>query len=289
MIFKNKYGEVRSGWAITIGCIITILGLVVGRSLIPENESEVGVLLQMAITAIYSVIVVGGIWFSLKILYKKKVSAIGLVFDKWIHELLHGLLLGIIAIGLVFILLVLFKQVDIVSINYSKVLTFGIIIEIISGFLTAFPEEFLARGYFMTALKTTRNKILIIIIPATLFSLLHLANSGFNIISFINTTLVGLLFAFMFIRTGKLWLSVGFHVSWNFFQGDILGLSVSGGEQISFLSLKLGLNDFLTGGMYGPEGGILVTIILLLVFVYLYFRIKPTDKYWTMINDLPLK
>lgn len=289
MMFKNKYGEVRSGWAIFLGCIVTILGLAVGRSLIPENTEEVGVLLQMLITASFFVIVVGGIYLLLKILYKRKVSDIGLVFKKWGGQLARGLLLGMLSTGLVFSLLLVLNQVEIVSVNWAKVLTVGIFIEMISAFLTAFPEEFLARGFFMTALKTTRNKVIIIAIPSVLFSLLHLANSGFSFLSFVNTALVGLLFAFMFIRSGKLWLPIGFHVAWNFFLGDILGLSVSGGEQKSFLSLGIGRNEFLTGGIYGPEGGILVTAVLSLVFVYVYFRVKPTDQYWTMENDLPLK
>lgn len=51
--------------------------------------------------------------------------------------------------------------------------------------------------------------------------LLTILGLGVGLLSLFNTFLAGMLFAYMFIKSGKLWLSSGFHIAWNYFQGDI--------------------------------------------------------------------
>ena len=71
--------------------------------------------------------------------------------------------------------------------------------------------------------------------------------------------------------------------------GTILGFNVSGNEQASVIVTQLGNNQLLLGGSYGPEGGLMVTAILLICFFYVRFSIKITSQdIWTMENDLPL-
>lgn len=65
-------------------------------------------------------------------------------------------------------------------------------------------------------------------------------------------------------------------------------MNVSGNSQTAVFEIKIGTNELLTGGNYGPEGGILVTCVLLLGFLYLRFVLKrPNDPIWTMESDLP--
>jgi hypothetical protein len=81
----------------------------------------------------------------------------------------------------------------------------------------------------------------------------------------------------MFIKSGALWLPTGFHIAWNFLQGDVFGMNVSGNEQAAIFSTKMGDNWILTGGSYGLEGGVLVTAVLLLGFMYVRFLVKTPD------------
>ena len=161
------------------------------------------------------------------------------------------------------------------------------------GFLhfvaVGFFEEILCRGYLMTAFKTTRNRPVIFCASALIFSLLHLMNPGVTPLSLVNIFLVGILFAYMFVRTGRLWLPIGYHITWNFFQGNVFGLLVSGTEAASVTQTRAAEANLLNGGAFGPEGGIFVTLVILLGIVYVKFVVKPFDSPpWTMESDLPL-
>ena len=80
----------------------------------------------------------------------------------------------------------------------------------------------------MTTLKTTRCKWAIIGIPSVLFGLMHIFNPNAAALPIFNVALIGVLFSYLFIKTGRLWAPIGFHFTWNFFQGYIFGVPVSG-------------------------------------------------------------
>ena len=184
------------------------------------------------------------------------------------NDLLHGVMMGVISMTTILFVLMLTGQAQITSISFSKLFSLSIVVEWCSLSVYAFSEELLTRGFMMTAMKTTRNKFTVFFLPAVLFSLIHLLNPGFTFLSFTNTVLAGLLFAYLFVKSGKLWLPTGFHIMWNFIQGDIFGMNVSGNESSAVFQTKMGTNAMLTGGEYGPEGGLIVTAVFFLALIY---------------------
>jgi hypothetical protein len=77
-----------------------------------------------------------------------------------------------------------------------------------------------------------------------------------------------------FLRTGNLWLGLGVHIGWNWWQGTVLGFTVSGTDDYSGALLEVHTTgaDWLGGGAYGPEGSALslvgrLVIIALIVLV----------------------
>jgi hypothetical protein len=145
------------------------------------------------------------------------------------------------------------------------------------------------RGFFMTAMKTTRNKWAIWLVPAAIFGLLHIMNGSVTALSIANASIAGLVWGYMFIKSGALWLSTGFHVAWNFFMGDIFGIGTFGTPtDNSVLTTQLGTNTVLTGS-YGPEDSILCTLTLFLAFAATKALVKkPKLSAWTMDSGLPL-
>ena len=288
MVFKNRYGELRSGWAVAAAMALIILGLLIAQGFAPDGKEDDFTLKAMA-TLIYGLLVIGGGLLLFKLIYKRNPAQMGIIREGWFPGLLYGFGMGIVSTGITFIVLFLSGQAIVAGINISRLLSFGIIIELISVSVFAFSEELIARGFIMTAFKTTRNKLVIISASSVIFALAHLLNPGIAVLPVINTFLAGLLFAYMFVRSGKLWLSAGFHISWNFMLSDILGMSVSGNEQTGVLTTQMGTNQLLSGGAYGPEGGLIVTGVLMLALLYVHFVIKtPAAKVWTMTSDLPL-
>jgi hypothetical protein len=93
--------------------------------------------------------------------------------------------------------------------------------------------------------------------------------------------LVGIPFSIAYLRTRSLWMPVGMHFTWNYVQGFVFGLPVSG---ITFPHslLKVQVRDapWLTGSNYGPEGGILCTAAFVGagIFLFLSARIRTSER-----------
>ena len=288
-IIKNRYGELRSGWVITLIIVLIIVAQGIGSSLVPENGDETSISLIMLVTLVYGVISIGGGIVLFKLLYKRSLRQIGLITVGLVTDLLHGITIGVVSMVLVFSFLLLTGQAT-TSLNMEKLIAPVLIANLISVSITAFSEELLVRGFMMTALKTTRNKWVVFLASSIIFSLVHLLNPWATILSLTNTFLAGLLFAYMFVKSGKLWLPTGFHLAWNFLQGDVFGMNVSGQAQLSAFSTTMGTNTLLTGGNAGPEGGLLVTLVLLLGMAYVYYIVKPpSEPHWEIDSDLPLR
>ena len=287
-IFQNLYGELRSGWAIAIALIVMIAAQLIARP-ISELGDENDPVFKLMVTFVYGLIAIGGILLSFKLLYKRSFRLLGFIPDKGGSAFICGLVSGTFSIWAVFFLLIAMGQAKIIQVNMGKLFSLSVVAEFISVCFFMFSEELLARGFFMTAMKTTRNKPVILFVPAVIFALLHFMNPDMTVLSLLNTFLAGVLFGCMFIKSGALWLSTGFHVAWNFFVGDIFGMKTSGTEQASVLTTAMGENALLTGLPNGPDASIFTTGVLLLAIAIVHIMIKkPKHSIWMLDSDLPL-
>lgn len=138
----------------------------------------------------------------------------------------------------------------------------------------ALLEELGFRGYPFQRLLESVGPVWAIAVFSCLFSAIHLSNpenGGLWSWSFANTLLVGALFAIAFLRTRSLWLPIGIHFGWNFFQGTVFGLPVSGIQDFSVVVRSaLHGSHALTGGAYGPEDSATCAVVLLLGFPILF-------------------
>lgn len=123
--------------------------------------------------------------------------------------------------------------------------------------LNALKEEVLMRGLLLSGLLLAldNRRALAIGLSAAAFGLIHLSNPGASGLSVFGNALGGVLYSTGFVLTGRIWLSLGLHFGWNFTQGPLLGLPVSGLGSDSVFSITDHGPMWLTGGSYGPEGG----------------------------------
>ena len=106
---------------------------------------------------------------------------------------------------------------------------------------------------------------------AVLFGLVHMGNTGHTILATVNTTIAAIWLSVALFRSGALWMPIGLHWGWNWGQGLVFGLPVSGnGGDSDFLVLSSPMTvtfegpEWLAGGLYGVEGSIGCTVALLL-------------------------
>jgi hypothetical protein len=86
----------------------------------------------------------------------------------------------------------------------------------------------------------------------------------------------GVFFAFGYMRTSLLWLPIGIHFGWNFFEGTVFGFQVSGLTNFSLIQQTVSGPPLITGGGFGPEAGLIVLPALGLgaVLIYIYTRTR---------------
>jgi membrane protease YdiL (CAAX protease family) len=136
--------------------------------------------------------------------------------------------------------------------------------------VAAADEELIFRGYPFQRLTEALGPVVAVALFSAAFGLVHLRNAGHTWLSTFNTMLVGVPLAVAYLRTRALWLPVGMHLAWNYVQGCGLGLPVSGIQMpFSFLRAEVTGSELLTGGSYGPEGGLLATAVIVAATVYL--------------------
>ncbi len=192
---------------------------------------------------------------------RRSFISLGWDLEGFQEEALTGLFMGPALLGLTSVLLLLsghLEWTDIVWEPSSLFISLGLMA------LIAFSEELVFRGYILgNLLESFPNKWIALSISAFLFACFHLTNPGIHTLAFANLFLAGLLLGINYIYTKNLWFSFLLHLSWNFFQGPILGFRVSGLNLPSLLQAEPKGDLFLTGGDFGLEGSILNTAISL--------------------------
>ena len=194
-----------------------------------------------------------------------------------VYECLLGLALGVLMILATVGGCILTGAISIVkgSTSLAWVLAF-----FLAFIMQSFSEELLFRGYFMTALLRWRqNPWWAVLISSFVFALMHGGNYGMNFLGFINIFLFGISTALLTLRTGSLWCATALHAIWNFLQGNVFGISVSGSSLLPsvFKTVLAEGRDFTHGGLFGLEGGCITTIVLLVTLVAAIYipRLKP--------------
>ena len=140
--------------------------------------------------------------------------------------------------------------------------------------LTAWHEELVYRGYILQTLASGLNLTWAILISSVYFGVEHLSNPNSSWMAAAGIFFIALLFIYGFVRTGQLWLPIGLHIGWNFFQSSVFGFPVSGLDRPGLLDITVSGPELWTGGEFGPEAGIIILPICVLgaVLVHIYTK-----------------
>jgi membrane protease YdiL (CAAX protease family) len=131
-------------------------------------------------------------------------------------------------------------------------------------FPAAFAEELAFRGVPLVVLSRAAGRWAGLLGLGLLFGLAHLFNPGATPLGIVNIMLAGVFLGLVFLSGGGLWSSTGAHLGWNLTLAS-LGATVSGLPlPLPALSYVPGHPVWLTGGSFGPEGGVVATLCLLL-------------------------
>lgn len=153
---------------------------------------------------------------------------------------------------------------------------------LVVGICPSWQEELTYRGYWLQNLKEGLNLRLAIVLTVIVFTVRHLSNPHASYVSTLAVCLVGLWLAYAWLVTRQLWLPLGIHMGWNFFEGIVFGFPINGFNSFHWINQTVTGPVWITGGVLGPEAGfvsiVAVGIGMLLVWGWSRWRTYYSKK-----------
>lgn len=160
--------------------------------------------------------------------------------------------------------------------NFDQARAGGLILMALIYVFQSFGEETLYRGAGLICLSRKTSPVAALVASSVIFSLHHHFNPGYGPIAFVNIFLLGVLCGVSVFATSQIWMATAMHAAWNFVQGNIYGVNVSGSvADATDRLLTCTANDMplVTGGQMGLEGSLVATAVLLVSIGIFVWRI----------------
>jgi membrane protease YdiL (CAAX protease family) len=127
----------------------------------------------------------------------------------------------------------------------------------------ALSEEVMFRGIPLVLLASAMGRgTALVLVAGLLFAMFHGLNPGLTPLGLGNIALAGIFLGIAFYAPGGLWTAFGAHLGWNTTLAA-LDAPVSGMPfDIPLLDYHAGSPVWLSGGRFGPEGGLMATVAL---------------------------
>lgn len=173
-------------------------------------------------------------------------------------ELLAGLAIGALLFSLVVAVIALLGGYQVVGTRPASVLYPIIGLSIVSGV----TEEIMLRGLFFRIIENWLGSWVALVLSAALFGALHLGNPNATLVAGGAIAIeAGVMLAAIYMVTRRLWAAIGVHVAWNFTQGGVYGIPVSGFDVQGLLVPRITGPELLTGGDFGAEASLPAMLI----------------------------
>lgn len=195
---------------------------------------------------------------------KRKADTMGFRKKGFIPEYLRGIGIGIAAFIAAYLICLITGSLEFHSVSSEGFTVLYLIGFLIGYLIQGMAEEVICRGYLFVSLTKRYSVTISMIISALFFTLLHGMNTGMSFLSYINLFLFGIFMALLFVRYENIWVVGAFHGIWNFVQGNIFGVQVSGLklQRSLFTSTFVENRGIINGGSFGLEGGLAVTVVM---------------------------
>lgn len=287
-------GRLRAGWRLAMHALLAILlliafalplslilaGLAVAQLDVDLNAIATGAGVVASVPAITL-----ATWLARRGLDRRSFFSLGLVFDRnTLLDLLVGFFIPAVMMGLVFLTEWSLGWLEFQAWAWVNGSCGGAVLGLVGGLAlfiaVGYQEELLSRGYQLQNLVDGLNLPLGLFLSSAAFSVLHLLNPHASPASVLGILGAGYFLGYGWVRTRQLWLSIGLHIGWNFFEGTIFGFPVSGLHMFRLIEHTVGGPRLVTGGSFGPEAGLVILPALALgaALVHLYTRGRPVQR-----------
>jgi membrane protease YdiL (CAAX protease family) len=282
--------RLRAGWRLLIQTILLlVLMLCIGIiTLVPYSflgGKELSGFLYLLVSEIIEVFSITlSVFLARRFLDKRSFASLGFKL-KWraLVDILAGIAITFVMMGVIYIIMLSSGWIEFEGFAWQSEPPAAVVRNILFIFLAfvlvGWNEELLSRGYHLQNLADGLDLTWGVILSSAVFGVLHLANPNATWVSAVGIFLAGLFLAFAYLRTKQLWLSIGLHIGWNFFEGAVFGFPVSGMEFYRLVRQTVSGPELWTGGAFGPEAGLVIlpALVLGMVLITIYSRIMVAD------------
>jgi uncharacterized protein len=283
LFFNPEEGRVRSAWRLLIQLILAIVFSIALNAVVSLTGYS-SLTLTVVVTAVGFC---GSIYVSARYLDGRRFDEFGLKRNEtWKLELWEGLGLGCAAMLGIWIFGLLIGIYSFDGFGWERAAIQPWLVSIGSYFVmmvaVGFYEELWVRGYQMRVLAeglfskwiSARLAVLIsVVVSSLIFGLLHANNPNASWVSTVNVSIAGVMLALPYVMTGRLWMSIGLHFSWNFAQGAVFGFPVSGTVSRSSILQTTQIGpSWLTGAEFGPEAGVMGLGAMVVLTLWIVWR-----------------
>jgi uncharacterized protein len=276
-LFVDSQYELRSGWKFAAySTLLVVLFVATGTALgmmvawlapswFELRQDDIRLLGLNAVALLFPS--AGALIVMARYVDRVPISVFGVaVHDRWLQNFGVGLGVSGGMLGLTLAGSFIFGSVQMYwSASPGTLPGIGITLAVLA--ISAANEELVFRGYPLQILIKGIGPWGGMILISSIFGLLHARNEGATLLSVLNTILAGIFLSLAYLKTRSLWLPYGIHIGWNAGLALVLGFPVSGLQTPSLLETQVSGPPAILGGGYGPEDGVLGTVIFLAVAV----------------------
>lgn len=141
---------------------------------------------------------------------------------------------------------------------------------IASALFPAVSEELLFRGILFRWIEDFGGSWLALLVTSALFGCAHLLNPHASAIAAVGIAFeAGAMLGAAYMLTRSLWMPMGLHAAWNFAQGEIYDIPVSGTAVHGMLNARLNGPPLLTGNGFGLEASLTAIVVATLFGLWL--------------------
>jgi membrane protease YdiL (CAAX protease family) len=235
---------------------------------------------EYILTSLFATTVtVGSVLLYCLLAERRSLVSLGFIPKRGLGDYTIGLAFGLLMFGVAVLLCTVCGTLTLTP--ASEPPSIELLLLFFAGFLIqGMSEELLCRSFLMVSLSRGLPLWLCAVVNALLFSIIHMGNPGVSVIALVNIFLFGIFASLLTLRRGSIWMVGALHSMWNFAQGNLFGIPVSGLSGIpSPLRAELtegGWQTLINGGDFGLEGGLAVTVVMAVGCVVLL--ISPMRK-----------
>jgi membrane protease YdiL (CAAX protease family) len=279
----------RAGWRI-LTFLVLFLALTAGamfgvRTVLGSLQR--GSTLQFTILAVTATVAV---FLARKYIDKQPLLSLGLRWDKFaILDIISGIVISALVMAGTYFVMLWIGFIEFHGFSWwvdsgsadaaASIAMLPIIFAVFYQLsIVAWWEELAFRGYFFRNLTSGVGLRWSIIISSLVFGFGHALNPGATVLSSLLIAVITPQLIYAYLKTGQLWLPMGLHLGWNFFQASVFGFAASGQQSPSLISQSPVGPDWLSGGQFGAEGSLLILPFTILSFFLIHYWVRATRQ-----------